>query len=83
MATKKEDCKTTLRKGDLVVVIAGGNKKKGKVLKGQTGKVIKVLTKSNRIVVEGLNLIKKHKRATRPDDAAGIITKEGSSIFRM
>lgn len=69
---------TRLRKGDTVMVLVGGNSKKQKVLKGQTGKILRFLPKKNRVVVEGLNMIKRHKRAMSPQDSAGIITKEGS-----
>ena len=69
---------TMLRKGDTVMVLTGGNSKKQKELKGQTGKILRFLPKKNRVVVEGLNMVKRHKRATSPQDSAGIIVKEGS-----
>lgn len=69
---------TSLRAGDVVMVIAGGNKKKGKTLKGQTGKILRFLPKRNRVVVEGLNLVKRHKRAMTSNEQSGVITKEGS-----
>ncbi len=81
MATKKEDNHQTiteLRKGDLVMVISGGNKKKGKTLRGQTGKILKVLTAKDRVVIEGLNLIKKRKRAKTSNETSAVITTEGS-----
>lgn len=81
MSTKKnttERLHTDLRQGDQVMVIAGGNKKKGKVLKGQVGKILRILPKSDRLVVEGVNYIKRHKRAMTSNDTAGIIQKEGS-----
>ena len=68
--------KTKLKAGDTVMVVAGGNKK-GEVLKGQTGKILKVSKDSPRATVQGLNMIKKHKRATSTDDTSGVITKEG------
>lgn len=43
--------------GDKVVVIAGSNK-------GKEGKIIKTLKKENRVVVEGVNIVKKHQKAT-------------------
>lgn len=43
--------------------------------KGQTGKVLEVYRKKNRVLVEGLNLAKKHIKRT-PDQPGGIITKE-------
>ena len=69
---------TSLRAGDVVMVIAGGNKKKGKTLKGPTGKILRFLPKRNRVVVEGLNLVKRHKRAMTSNEQSGVITKEGS-----
>ena len=46
-----------LKIGDKVVVIAGSNK-------GKTGKIIKTLRKENRVVVEGVNIVKKHQKPT-------------------
>lgn len=60
------------------MVIAGGNQKKQKIMKGQVGKVLKFLPKTKRIIVEGINMIKRHKRATSPNESSGIIQKEGS-----
>jgi large subunit ribosomal protein L24 len=59
-----------LKKGDMVKVIAGKEK-------GRTGKILKTIKDKERVVVEKLNLLKKHKR---PDakSKGGIIEKEGS-----
>jgi large subunit ribosomal protein L24 len=59
-----------LKKGDMVVVVAGKEK-------GKTGKILKIIKKRDRVVVEKLNFIKKHQR---PDaqGKGGIIEKEGS-----
>ncbi len=73
---KKKETPTKLKAGDTVMVIAGGNKK-GEVLKGQTGKILSISTEKGRAAVQGLKMIKKHKKAMRSDDTAGIITKEG------
>ncbi len=54
--------------GDKVVVIAGSNK-------GKEGKIIKTLRKENRVVVEGVNIVKKHQKATGMQ-AAGIVEME-------
>ena len=67
-----------LRVGDPVMVITGGNSKKGKQLKSRTGKILRFMPKRGRVVVEGLNMIKRHKRAMTSTDSAGIIEKEGS-----
>jgi large subunit ribosomal protein L24 len=59
-----------IKKGDTVKVLAGKDK-------GKTGKVLAVIPEKNRIVVEKVNIIKKHKR---PDQKSkgGIVEKEGS-----
>jgi large subunit ribosomal protein L24 len=58
-----------IRKGDKVVVISGKDK-------GKTGKVTRVLVEDNRVVVEGINLIKRHSRPTPRNPAGGIIERE-------
>lgn len=61
-----------IRSGDQVLVITGKNK-------GQVGNVLKVLPKKQRVLVEGVNLVKKH---TKPNPNAnqegGIIEREAS-----
>jgi large subunit ribosomal protein L24 len=59
-----------LKKGDLVKVIAGKEK-------GRTGKILKTIREKDRVVVEKLNLLKKHKRADAKSKG-GVIEKEGS-----
>ncbi len=58
-----------VRKGDLVVVIAGANK-------GKKGKILRVV--GNRVVVEKVAMVKKHSKATQASPQGGIIDKEGS-----
>lgn len=58
-------------KGDTVKVITGNDK-------GKVGKVLKVFPDSNRIIIEGVNLIKRHSRPTAKNRKGGIIEKEGS-----
>lgn len=58
-----------VKKGDLVVVIAGKDKKK-------TGKVKRVLPAEDRIIVEGIHMVKKHQRPTRQNPAGGIVEME-------
>lgn len=67
--------KFQIRKGDTVMVIAGGNKKT-KPIKGKVGRVLEL--KGERVVVEGVNLITVRKRAQGPNKPAGVLTKEGS-----
>jgi large subunit ribosomal protein L24 len=59
-----------LKKGDTVKVIAGKEK-------GKTGKVMKIISKKDRVTVEKINFIKKHQK---PDakGKGGILEKEGS-----
>ena len=62
--------KTHVKKGDQVVVIAGNHK-------GATGKVLQVLTKKNRVLVEGIRLIKKHLKKSQENPQGMISEKEG------
>lgn len=55
-----------IKKGDTVLIIKGKDR-------GKQGKVIKVLPKENRIVVEGLNLVKKHVKPKRAGEKGQII----------
>ena len=54
--------------GDEVVVITGSDK-------GKTGKIIKTLRDENRVVVEGVNIVKKHQRPTGQENG-GILEVE-------
>jgi len=58
-----------IRKNDTVVVIAGNNK-------GKTGKVLVVFPKVNRVIVEGVNLRKRHTKPTQKTPQGGITEKE-------
>ena len=60
-----------ITKGDLVQVITGNNK-------GKTGRVIKVFLSKDKILVEGINIIKKHSRPTQDNPQGGIIEKEAA-----
>lgn len=60
-----------VKKGDKVVVIAGKDL-------GKIGKVLTSLPKKNRVIVEGVNMITKHQKATREMQQAGILHQEGS-----
>jgi large subunit ribosomal protein L24 len=66
-----------LRKGDTVMVIAGGNHKK-RAIKGKTGKIVRFEgTNGDRVVVEGLNFITKFKKPTGPNSPGGRLVVEG------
>ena len=54
--------------GDEVVVITGSDK-------GKTGKILKVLRKENKVVVEGVKIVKKHQKPTG-QETGGIIDRE-------
>lgn len=55
--------------GDKVIVIAGASK-------GKTGKIMKILAKQSRVIVEGVNMIKKHQKPTQNNQTGGIIERE-------
>jgi len=55
-----------IKKGDQVLIIKGKDR-------GKVGKVIKALPKENRVVIEGLNLIKKHIKRRREGEKGKII----------
>ncbi|HOS96690.1 MAG TPA: 50S ribosomal protein L24 [Deltaproteobacteria bacterium] len=59
-----------VKKGDTVVVLGGKNK-------GKQGQVIRVVHKKDRVVVERVNLIKRHTRPTQ-NSQGGIVEKEAS-----
>jgi len=58
-----------IKRGEEVVVISGANK-------GQRGKVLQVLPKKDRVVVEGVNFRKKHQKARSAEEEGGIIERE-------
>jgi len=53
-------------KGDTVRVMRGEDK-------GKEGKVIKVFPKTGRVTVEGINIVKRHRKARRPEEQSGIV----------
>lgn len=69
---------TLIKVGDSVMILAGGNSVKDRGLKGKVGIVKKIFPKTNRVIVEGLNVVKRHKRAQNNQEESGIVTKEGS-----
>jgi large subunit ribosomal protein L24 len=60
-----------VRKGDTVIVVAGKEK-------GKRGKVLRVLRDKGRVLVEHINMIKKHQRPTQKLRQGGIIEREGT-----
>jgi large subunit ribosomal protein L24 len=62
--------KSHVNKGETVMVVAGKDKNK-------TGKVVRLLPKKNRIIVEGLNMVKRHVKASG-NEPGGIKEKEAA-----
>ena len=58
-----------IKVGDNVRVITGSNK-------GKEGKVLKVLRNEDRVLVDGVNIIKKHVKPTRTNESGGILEVE-------
>ncbi len=58
-----------VHKNDTVVVIAGN-------FKGKQGKVLKVFPEKNRVIVEGVNVVKRHTRPSQKNPQGGIMQKE-------
>ena len=61
--------KLHVKKDDLVMIVAGKDK-------GKSGKVLRVMPDKGRVLVENLNLIKRHTRPSRTSSEGGIIEKE-------
>ncbi|MCQ2274115.1 MAG: 50S ribosomal protein L24 [Bacteroidales bacterium] len=61
--------KLHVKKGDMVMVIAGADK-------GKSGKVLKVYPEKNRAIVEGRNLVKKHTKPNAQNTQGGIVEQE-------
>ena len=60
-----------VKKGDEVVVITGTEK-------GKRGKIIEVVTKKQRVIVEGCKMIKRHMRKSQQHPQGAIIEREGT-----
>ena len=58
-----------LKKGDRVRVRSGKDR-------GKTGEIMRVIPKTNRVIVDGVNVAKRHQRATRATMQGGIIDKD-------
>lgn len=58
-----------IRKNDMVTVIAGN-------ARGKTGKVLKVYPERERIIVEGVNIMKRHTRPSQKNPQGGIVQRE-------
>ena len=60
-----------IRSGDTVVILCGKDR-------GKSGKIRSVMPAEDRVVVEGLNLVKRHTKARGPGQPGGIIEKEAA-----
>jgi len=60
-----------VKKGDEVVVIAGAER-------GKRGKILAVLAGAERVVVEGVRLVKRHTKKSQRNSEGGIIEREGT-----
>ena len=60
-----------IRKNDMVMIISGNDR-------GKTGKVLKVFPKKYRLIVEGINLRKRHTKPNQKNPQGGILEKEAS-----
>jgi len=61
--------KVKIHKNDNVIVIAGNDR-------GKTGKILKVFTKESRVIIEGVNIRKRHTKPTQNNPQGGIMEKE-------
>ncbi len=61
--------KAKLKKDDTVLIIAGKER-------GKSGKIVSVLHDRDKVLVERINMIKRHRKATGPQNPGGIVEKE-------
>ena len=60
-----------IKSGMIVKVIRGNHK-------GKEGKILRVINSKDRVIIEGVNLIKKHTRPSQENPKGGIVEREGS-----
>ena len=65
-AVNVERIKMPVTRGDTVRVLRGEDK-------GKEGKVLRVFSKTGRVTIEGINIVKKHRKARRAEEQSGII----------
>ena len=65
-ARNAERVRLHVTRGDTVRIMRGEDK-------GKEGKVLKVFPKTGRVTVEGVNIVKRHRKARRPEEQSGII----------
>jgi large subunit ribosomal protein L24 len=66
--------KLFIRKNDLVAVIAGKDK-------GKQGKVLKVDSSAMKLMIEGVNMVKRHVKPSQTNPQGGIVQKEGTIAY--
>jgi len=66
---EKKSIRYKVRRGDLVTVITGKDK-------GKSGKVISVMPKEGKLLVERVNIVKRHTKPNQRNQAGGIVEKE-------
>ena len=62
----RERVKVHVTKGDLVRVVRGDDK-------GKEGRVLRVFPKTGRVTIDGVNIVKRHRRARRAEEQSGIV----------
>ena len=67
-AQNAERTKTRIVKGDIVKILRGDDK-------GKEGKVLRMFLKTNKVLVEGINIVKRHQRARKAEEQSAIIEK--------
>lgn len=63
--------KLHVKTGDMVIVVSGDDK-------GKTGKVVEVSPKEGKVIVNGINIVKKHMKPRPPKENGGILEVEGA-----
>ena len=71
MASERSAAKYPVKKNDMVMVITGRER-------GKTGKVLKVIPASGRVIIERLNIVKRHSKPRGAASPGGIVEKEAS-----
>jgi large subunit ribosomal protein L24 len=71
VARKERHPRSRIRKNDTVMVIAGKER-------GKTGKVLRILGEQGRLVIERLNMVKRHRKARGVQSPGGVVEKEAS-----
>lgn len=66
--------KIRIKRGDVVMALVGKDR-------GKTGKVLKIFPQEGRVIVEGVNFVKKSMRKTRQDQQGGIIQRENPIVI--